>query len=155
VKDPLGGSSIGMGIAKDAAALGDPAGIPRRNGPRLLVEAFIPGREWQLRRRGQFPPLAPTEIRPLKGGFFTYEAKYQPAAARRSLPRNSRPKRSPASRLSPAKPRVAAAFGLPAAPDFIYAEGRPGPDNLFVLETNTLPGFTPTSLLPKPPPMRA
>ena len=33
--------------------------------------------------------------------------------------------------------------------DFIYAEGRPAGSDLFVLETNNLPGFTPTSLLPQ------
>ncbi len=149
VKNPLGGSSIGMGIAKDAAGLDKLLASLGADAERLLVEEFIAGREGTCGVLANFPPLAPTEIRPVQDGFFNYEAKYQPGRTEEITPAGFPSGILASMQALALRCHEALQLSVYSRTDFIYAENRPGPDKLIVLETNNLPGFTPTSLLPQ------
>jgi D-alanine-D-alanine ligase len=115
----------------------------------LLVEEFIQGREGTCGVIANFPPVPPTEIRPIQDGFFTYEAKYKPGRTEEITPAGFPPEVIAEMQSIAARCHEALQLSVYSRTDFIYAPGR-GPGNgLFVLETNNLPGFTPTSLLPQ------
>jgi D-alanine-D-alanine ligase len=144
IKSPQGGSSIGMGIAKTAQEL--EALITRlgESSERLLVEEFIKGREGTCGVLAGFKALSPSEIRPTQDEFFNFEAKYKPGRTEEITPADF-----PESILKQIQELAlrchqALQLSVYSRTDFIYAR-----DQLFVLETNNLPGFTPTSLLPQ------
>ncbi len=144
LKNPQGGSSLGMGIAKNAAELDDLLISLGTGSDRLLVEEFIKGREGTCGFLAGFMPLPPTEIRPIQDGFFNFEAKYKAGRTEEVTPAEF-----PAAIISEmqslaARCHEALQLSVYSRTDFIYAQ-----DRLFVLETNNLPGFTPTSLLPQ------
>lgn len=144
VKTPTGGSSIGMGIAKDAASLDALLASLGPTADRLLVEEFLPGREGTCGYLAGFPPLAPTEIRPVKDAFFSFEAKYQKGGSEEITPATfPAPVLAEMQRLA-ALAHQALRLSVYSRTDFIYTER-----GLFALETNNLPGFTPMSLLPQ------
>lgn len=149
VKDPLGGSSIGMGIARDAAGLEKLLETLGEKAQRLLAEEFIQGREGTCGVLANFAPLAPTEIRPVKDGYFNFEAKYQAGRTEEITPAQFPAEVIARMQAIARKAHEVLQLSVYSRTDFIYAEGRPAPDDLFVLETNNLPGFTPTSLLPQ------
>lgn len=149
IKDPHGGSSIGMGIAKDAAGLDGLIASLGQTAPRLLVEQFIKGREGTCGVLAGFQPLAPTEIRPVKDGYFNFEAKYQPGRSEEITPAEFPPEIIARMQSIALRCHEALQLSVYSRTDFIYAPDRPEADQLFVLETNNLPGFTPTSLLPQ------
>jgi D-alanine-D-alanine ligase len=148
VKPVRDGSSLGMSIAKDAAALS--AGIDRAGGSRrtVMVERFIPGRELTVGVIGndQIEALPVIEIVP--GGqyeFFDYEAKYQPGASEEICPAQvSDAIRDQAQEYAIRAHKVLRLSG------YSRTDMRLDPDNNFyLLETNTIPGMTATSLLPR------
>jgi D-alanine-D-alanine ligase len=153
VKAPSQGSSVGMAIVKSAEEL-EPA-ITRLMGleNRLLIEQFIPGRELtcgvlgELRRGTEFipaRPLPPTEIRPKVSAYFDYRAKYEIGGSEEITPAPVPPGvLAEVQRLALAA-HGALGLGGMSRTDFIL-----GDRGLMVLETNTLPGMTATSLLPQ------
>ncbi len=143
VKPVASGSSIGVSIVREREEL--PAALEDglSCGGVCVIEQYIAGREIQvgiLEDRA----LPSIEIVP-KEGFYDYENKYQPGAAEEFCPAPI-----PGSwekRLGEAALTVFHALGLSvyARADFIVTEdGTP-----WFLEINTLPGMTPTSLLPQ------
>ena len=77
IKDPVGGSSIGMGIAKDLDEAGQIVNDLFKNSNRLLCEKFIKGQEASCGYiEGIETPLPPTEMRMTTREYFDYEAKY-------------------------------------------------------------------------------
>ena len=137
------GSSIGVSIAHDRAELAAALTGGLAFGGRVIVEQYVSGREIQvgvLEDRA----LPSIEIIP-KEGFYDYENKYQPGAAVEVCP-------APVDaalevRLGETARKVHALVGLSvySRSDFIVdAQGKP-----WFLEINTLPGMTPTSLLPQ------
>ena len=143
VKPLDSGSSIGVSIARTREELAEALTQAIRLGGRTVIEEYIAGREIQvgiLEDRA----LPSIEIIP-KTGFYDYENKYQPGAAEEITPAPI-----PGSwekRLGEAALTVFRALGLSvySRADFIVTEdGTP-----WFLEINTLPGMTPTSLLPQ------
>ena len=143
VKPSASGSSIGVSIVHDRQALSAALTQCLDFGGVCVVEQYIAGREIQvgiLEDRA----LPSIEIIP-KTGFYDYENKYQPGAAEEICPAPI-----PAdweARLGEAALTVFHALGLSvySRADFIVTEdGTP-----WFLEINTLPGMTPTSLLPQ------
>ena len=143
VKPVASGSSIGVSIVHDQSALSAALAGGLAFGGACVVEQYIAGREIQvgiLEDRA----LPSIEIIP-KTGFYDYENKYQPGAAEEITPAPI-----PASwekRLGEAALSVFHALGLSvySRADFMVTEdGTP-----WFLEINTLPGMTPTSLLPQ------
>ena len=143
VKPCASGSSIGVSIVHDRQALSAALTQCLDFGGVCVVEQYIAGREIQvgiLEDRA----LPSIEIVP-REGFYDYENKYQPGAAEEFCPA---PIPGPwEKRLGEAALTVFRALGLSvyARADFIVTQdGTP-----WFLEINTLPGMTPTSLLPQ------
>ena len=147
IKPASGGSSIGMSIAKTEDAF--PAAI--ENGfnydATLLIEAFIDGTEVTCAVLGNDDALTTlplVEIVPGKGyDFFDYEAKYKPGATQEICP--ARVDESIAHRVREHALKAHQALFLKgySRSDFII-QG----ENIYILETNTIPGMTPNSLFP-------
>ena len=143
VKPVASGSSIGVSVVHDRDALSAALTQCLDYGRVCVVEQYIAGREIQvgiLEDRA----LPSIEIVP-KEGFYDYENKYQPGAAEEFCPAPI-PEEWEA-RLGKAALTVFHALGLSvySRADFIVTEdGTP-----WLLEINTLPGMTPTSLLPQ------
>ncbi|MCL2340647.1 MAG: D-alanine--D-alanine ligase, partial [Proteobacteria bacterium] len=147
VKPVRQGSSIGMSIVRDAAKLTEALLLALRHDTGVMVEQYIRGRELTAGVLGNSPlePLPLVEIIPdARFEFFDYEAKYQPGASREICP----------AEVSEAVRRQAQDYAVRAhrclqlrgysRTDMILAD-----DGLYLLETNTIPGMTPTSLLPQ------
>ena len=143
IKPVDSGSSIGVFIANDKAELRHALEESVKLGGRVVIEQYIKGREIQVAvLNGKALPSI--EITP-KEGFYDYENKYQPGAALEVCP-------APISaeweeRIGKAAVAVFETVGLSvyARADFIVTEdGTP-----YFLEINTLPGMTPTSLVPQ------
>lgn len=143
VKPRRQGSSIGAGRADDMASLRERCEDALRFDRTAIIERFIGGRELAvgiLDGRA----LGAVEIEP-KHGFYDYKAKYQAGQTAYHLPpRLSATRTRNALRLAE---RAVAALGTEGAVrvDMLVTEG----ENEYVLEVNTLPGMTETSLLPK------
>lgn len=143
IKPVDSGSSIGVFIVNDKAELRHALEESVKLGGRVVIEQYIKGREIQVAvLNGKALPSI--EITP-KEGFYDYENKYQPGAALEVCPAPI-----PAEweeRIGKAAVAVFETVGLSvyARADFIVTEdGTP-----YFLEINTLPGMTPTSLVPQ------
>ena len=143
VKPIANGSSIGVSIAKDLPALKKALHDCLAFGNRVILEQYVKGREIQVGvLAGQAMPSI--EIIP-KEGFYDYANKYQAGAAEEITPAPI-----PAAwerNLREAAETVFETIGLSvySRADFIVtADGTP-----YFLEINTLPGMTPTSLMPQ------
>lgn len=143
VKPVASGSSIGVSIAHTKeelrTALVDTLGV----GGRTVLEQYVAGREIQVGIL-EDKALPSIEIIP-KTGFYDYANKYQPGAAEDICPSDISPEAE--EKLRAAALAVYHELGLSvySRADFILdQDGEP-----WFLEINTLPGMTPTSLLPQ------
>ncbi len=143
VKPRREGSSVGVARAHHVSELSCAIARAREHDRSVLVERFIAGRELAVGiLDGRV--LGAIEIVP-KSGIYDYHSKYTPGQTEYFMPA-----RLPATRyrgvLNLAE-RAARALDTSGAVriDLIATEGH----NEYVLEVNTLPGMTPTSLLPK------
>lgn len=147
VKPIRQGSSLGMSIAHDRDSLA--AGLEKAfaHDSKVMVEQYVRGREITGGVLGnrELEALPIVEIIPGEGhAFFDYQAKYQPGASREVCPADLPATVSAeAQRIALAAHRALQLEGY-SRTDMIVAE-----DAIYVLETNTIPGMTPTSLLPQ------
>jgi len=143
VKPNDSGSSIGVSIANDAAELRTALEAAAREGSRILIEQYVRGREVQIGILGD-KALPSIEIIPAVG-FYDYRNKYQPGAAKEITPAEIPAETE--QRLADAALTVFRALNLSAysRADFILDDA----GELWFLEINTLPGMTPTSLVPQ------
>jgi D-alanine-D-alanine ligase len=143
VKPNCGGSSLLMSLVRRPEDL--PAALDRifATGEAALVEEALSGPELTCAILGD-EPLPPILIRPKAGEFFDYVSKYEPGAADELCPA---PVDEALTRqlgeITLAAHRTLGLSGYSRA-DFIL-----GPSGLMLLEVNTLPGMTPTSLVPR------
>lgn len=136
------GSSVGVRIVKEGDnkapldELGVSADCP------IMIERYIPGREVTVAVMGD-RPLAVTEIT-TEHGFYDYDAKYADGGSIHVLPAElSNTVYDRALEVSLAAHRSLGCRGVSRA-DF-----RLDGDDLYLLEVNTQPGLTPTSLVPE------
>ena len=116
-------------------------------GPSAIVEEYIPGRELTVGVMGD-RSLAVTEIAP-RQGFYDYEAKYADGGSRHIVPARIHPDSyARALDVALAAHRALGCRGATRA-DFRYDDTSGEPGRLVLLEVNTQPGLTPTSLLPE------
>lgn len=116
----------------------------------VLVESFVRGREVTcgvIDLHGEEArALPPTEVRAPADAFYTYQARYAPGRSQHFCPA---PLAETVTRrvqeLAVAAHRALGCRDLSRV-DFVVGEG---PDDVVVLEVNTLPGFTDTSLYPE------
>lgn len=143
VKPVASGSSIGVSIAQTKKELHAALLEGLKFGGECVLEQYVAGREIQVALLGD-EALPSIEIIP-KEGFYDYANKYQPGAAEEVCPSPIPPEWE--KRVGQAALTVYRALGLAvyARADFIVDEaGTP-----WFLEINTLPGMTPTSLVPQ------
>ena len=143
VKPVASGSSIGVSIARDKKELHAALLDGLHYGGQCVLEQYVAGREIQVALLGD-EALPSIEIIP-KEGFYDYENKYQPGAAEEVCPSPIPPEWE--KKVGQAALTAYRALGLAvyARADFIVDEaGTP-----WFLEINTLPGMTPTSLVPQ------
>lgn len=136
------GSSVGVYIVQPGSnAPRLAASMPRR----VMVEAYVPGRELTVSVM-QDRALCVTDIQ--TDGWYDYEAKYSAGGSRHVVPAQI-PAEIEAACLDYAL-RAHQALGCRglSRTDFRWDESR-GLAGLFLLETNTQPGMTPTSLAPE------
>lgn len=147
VKPEQEGSTIGITIVRKPEELGPALELARRYDRLVLVEEFLKGVEITGAVLGNRNPQALPLVEIIPGdkyGFFTYEAKYTPGATREICP----------ARLSEALTRKAQEYAVRAhsalkcrgysRTDMIACD-----DEVYILETNTIPGMTATSLFPQ------
>jgi D-alanine-D-alanine ligase len=143
-KSNTGGSSLRLGRARDKQELDAVLASIFAAGDEALLEPVLPGREVTCGVLGE-EALPPILIEPLAGDFFDYKSKYASDGARELCPAPIGPELTArAQRISLAAHRALGLAGYSRA-DFIL-----GPDDsLSLLEVNTLPGMTATSLVPR------
>jgi D-alanine-D-alanine ligase len=142
IKPSTCGSSVGVSMVENREALQDALRLAAGYGTDILAEKRIFGRELTVSILGG-QVLPAVEIIP-KSGFYDYQNKYQAGATTELCPAPLTEAES--QRLAQLAVRGFSALRLSgyARFDFILdKEGTP-----FCLEANTLPGMTPTSLLP-------
>jgi D-alanine-D-alanine ligase len=143
VKPCNGGSSIGVSIVHDRRELYDALKLAFSMENTILVEEYIKGRELSCGILGE-TALPPIEIIPLHG-FYDYKNKYQAGAAREVTPAEIDAETT--ARIQRIALDVFRLLGLSVYGriDFLLTEA----GDAYCLEANTLPGMTPTSLLPQ------
>jgi D-alanine-D-alanine ligase len=136
------GSSVGVSIVREG-----------QNAPRLsaempdvvMVEAYAPGREMTTTVVGDHA-LTVTDI--LTDGWYDYDAKYKTGGSRHVVPAEIPPEIFAACMEYALRAHVALGCRGVSRTDFRWDEAR-GLAGLILLETNTQPGMTPTSLSPE------
>jgi D-alanine-D-alanine ligase len=143
VKPNNEGSSVGIYIVP-AGADGPPLVGPEM--PRtVMVERYVAGRELTTTVLGD-RALGVTDI--VTDGWYDYDAKYAPGGSRHVVPAEiPDPIRDACLAHALAAHRCLGCRGV-SRTDFRWDESR-GEDGLILLETNTQPGMTPTSLVPE------
>lgn len=117
-------------------------------GPEAMVEEYIPGRELTVGVL-EDQPLAVTEIKAVAGCFYDYESKYADGGSRHIIPATVHPDAyAQAMQVAVAAHRALGCRGATRC-DFRYDDTHGEPGRLVLLEINTQPGMTPTSLLPE------
>ncbi len=142
VKPNNEGSSVGVYIVH-----------PGSNAPRLadtmpdvvMVESYAPGRELTVAVLGD-RALTVTDI--LTDGWYDYDAKYKTGGSRHEVPAALPVEITEACLEYALRAHQALGCRGLSRTDFRWDEAR-GLDGLILLETNTQPGMTPTSLAPE------
>lgn len=143
VKPRREGSSVGVSRASDMNELCEAVELALAFDSSVLVERFIEAREVAVGiLDGRV--LGAIEIAP-KSGLYDFAAKYTPGLTDYYMPARLQPARY--KNVLNLAERAAEALDTSGAVrvDLLVTEGQ----NEYVLEVNTLPGMTPTSLLPK------
>jgi D-alanine-D-alanine ligase len=141
------GSSVGVNIVRDEAALRDALCRVFDFSHHAMVQKYISGRELTCAviedERGALP-LPPTEIIP-KSHFFDYESKYSPLASKEITPAHlTREETLEVQRIAVSAHQIVNASGVSRTDMILGNDG-----HIYVLEINTIPGMTPQSLLPQ------
>lgn len=146
IKPAKGGSSIGMSIVKNEAGILPAANEAFNYDDTILIEAYVRGTELTVGIIGndEIEALPVIEIIPNpQYEFFNYQAKYLPGASQEICP----------ARIDDVLTQKAQEYAK-MAHRALFCKGYSRTDmmlsgrNIYVLETNTIPGMTETSLLP-------
>ena len=143
VKPCNGGSSIGVSVVQHRDELNDALALAFSMEPSILVEEYIKGRELSCGILGS-RALPPIEIIPLHG-FYDYKNKYQAGASREVTPAEIPDDAT--ARIQAIAMQVFSLLGLSVYGRIDFLLNDQG--EAYCLEANTLPGMTPTSLLPQ------
>ncbi len=143
VKPCCGGSSIGVSIAHNQAEFTAALDEAFRWEDSLIIEEYVRGREFSVGViDGEALPVI--EIAPVEG-FYDYKNKYKAGSTVETCPADLPAEIS--AQMQRYAEQAAEVLGLDAysRTDFLLDEQ----NHIFCLESNTLPGMTPTSLLPQ------
>ena len=141
------GSSVGVDILRHGDNRRADIARSWRFGPQALVEEFIPGRELTVGVMGT-RALTVTDIAS-SHAFYDYESKYAAGGSQHVIPAVVHPEiHAQAMDLALAAHNALGCRGA-SRTDFRYDDTAGEPGRLVLLEVNTQPGLTPTSLLPE------
>ncbi len=143
VKPCCGGSSVGVSIVREQKELEQALAEAFRYEENVIVEEYVEGREFSVGViDGEALPVI--EIAPVEG-FYDYKNKYSQGATVETCPAELTPEQT--QRMQHYAEKGARALGITgyARLDFLMKEN----GDMYCLEANTLPGMTPTSLLPQ------
>lgn len=142
------GSSLGLTIARTEEAVKEGIAKSLEHDELAMIEQFIEGRDITVGVLGnnELVPLPLIEIIPGEQyEFFDYEAKYKPGASQEICPADvAEDVKNRAQELAVRAHQVLKLKNY-SRTDFILTED----DELFLLETNTIPGMTKNSLFPQ------
>lgn len=147
IKPRSSGSSVGVSVVKSGSGLLGALKLALEEGGWVLAEEFIKGTEVTCgvldegtgRNAFALPPL---EIIPQKGDFYNHQSKYTEGGSEHIAPRLT-PKIIKDVQNTALKAHLVLECSGMSRTDMIISE-----DKVYVLETNTIPGMTKTSLLP-------
>lgn len=148
VKPVREGSSLGMTLAESENELAEGIETALKHGSMVMVEQFIKGREITVGVLGNRDPVALPLVEIIPGeefAFFDYTAKYKPGATMEICPAEVDADTTSRAQKYGLLAHEALQLRGYSRTDMIIAED----GQLFLLETNTIPGMTPTSLLPQ------
>ncbi|WP_172623809.1 D-alanine--D-alanine ligase [Octadecabacter sp. SW4] len=143
VKPNNEGSSVGIYLVHDAA--NGPPQLDDTMPDTVMVETYVPGRELTVTVMGD-RALTVTDI--LTDGWYDYDAKYKEGGSRHVLPADLPKDIFDACMDYALRAHDALGCRGVSRTDYRWDEAR-GLDGLILLETNTQPGMTPTSLSPE------
>jgi D-alanine-D-alanine ligase len=146
VKPDQSGSSLGISKVGTAQDLEAAFARAFEEGPLIMVEAFMPGREFTcgvLRMNGQLQALPVCEIRTDRP-FFDYHAKYHAKDTQEIIPA---PLTEAETRLC--QERSMAIYELLNCRGMVRVDHILGAKGLRTIEVNTTPGFSAASIYPK------
>lgn len=148
IKPVRDGSSLGLTIARSREEVKSGVEQALENDTRVMVEKYIEGREITVSVLGNENPEAMPVIEIVPGDeyeFFDYNAKYLPGASQEICP----------AEISAELTAIAQEYGVKAH-QVLQLHGYSRSDmiidrdnTIYILETNTIPGMTQTSLLPQ------
>jgi D-alanine-D-alanine ligase len=145
VKPSRQGSTIGISIVRDRADRAAALDTALAYDADVLVEKFVEGMEitGPVLGNEELECLPLVEIVP-NDGFYDYEAKYTPGATDEIVPARLSPEQTRAAQELAVRAHQALGCRGVSRTDMLVAD-----DGIWVLEVNTIPGMTPTSLLPR------
>jgi D-alanine-D-alanine ligase len=143
VKPVSEGSSVGLSLVREPAALAAAIAAAAVWDDRVMIEAYVDGPELTVGVLGD-RALPVGEIRP-KHELFDYECKYTPGMAEEIFPAPIDPALAARAQAAALAAHRALRLGGYSRIDFrVDTAG-----DIFCLEANTLPGMTANSLIPK------
>lgn len=143
IKPATEGSSVGVNIIKTKSEIPQYAKIAYEYGDRIIIEKYTKGKEIQIGILGD-RILGGVEVRPSLE-FYSYKAKYTPGLTQYILPPEVDGQTYERLKLAGLRAHKALSCEGATRVDLILDDE----GNIFVLEVNTIPGMTETSLLPK------
>lgn len=141
------GSSVGASLVDKKSELNKALSYAFKFSDKVLVEEYISGTEVSVPVLGNYKPIAlpVIEIIPLKNNFFDYKSKYLQGGAEEIVPaRISKPLTKKVQKIAIDIYKKLECSGFSRV-DFLLKNNK----SPVVLEINTIPGLTPTSLFPK------
>ncbi len=137
------GSSVGISIPENKDELIQSLHLAKKYENNILIETMIKGREFSCGVL-ELRALPVIEIVP-KEGFYDYKNKYQKGLTNEICPADIEPGIERIIQEYSVRMHKSLRLGYYSRSDFIVRDD----NEVFYLETNTLPGMTPTSLLPQ------
>lgn len=147
IKPVDSGSSVGVAMVKEKTALEKAIENSLKCGRRVMAEQFIKGDEVTcgvIEESGKPRALPPTQIIPKTAEFFDYQAKYTAGASEEITPAKLPKKIIQEIQANALKAHHALGCRGMSRTDMIVSK-----NGIYILEINTIPGMTKTSLLPQ------
>jgi len=153
VKPSDQGSSVGVSIVQKAKDLPEAIAMAKKYSPNIIIQKFIKGREVTCgiidrieKGKKLTVALPPVEIVPRFGAFYDYKSKYANGGSDHLIPPFDMPAETIKTIQDGARHAhaVIGCSGMSRS-DFILDQN----NKLHILEINTIPGMTSTSLLPQ------
>ncbi|WP_102027174.1 D-alanine--D-alanine ligase [Salirhabdus sp. Marseille-P4669] len=146
IKPNQEGSTLGLTIVKKEEQIEEAIKSAFTHDTELIVEEYVKGREMTVAvwgKRGEETAFPVIEIIP-KNEYYDYESKYAEGGSEHIVPANIDADLSRELMEFAVKAHQILGCKTYSRVDFIVDEG----NNPIILEVNTLPGMTPTSLFP-------